>query len=752
MRVLSGAFAAIAAAAAIGVLLASPASAAAAGSLPSPSCEEGPVREGRTIVGTPCADTIVVPPGVARVQGGGGNDTILAAPLAASSCPEGCFLGVGSQTFEGGPGNDVVYGQRGNDTLRGGEGNDRLYGGIGDDLLEGGPGDDLLAGGFGADSIDGQEGNDYVRGDGTIDRIYDSGGGFDTLSYAGGVTPGFGGGIETGVSGVPSGAEGERGVYLDLSKGGQNGNDGIAALGGGVDEVQPGAFERIIGTPYSDYIVGSAAGETIDGGGGADVIRGGGGSDTILGGADGDFLEGGPGATLNGEAGNDNCLGGTQSSCEGTAAAVTPREMSKVSVGETTSAPGLVQIYLTGSEAADSIHASYEGSAVTFTLSGASFDQSAADAAGCTPTPSSATCPLPAALDSIVLAGMAGDDTLEASGFPASVGVVLSGGAGSDRLTGGEASEDVLVDGLGEGADTLSALGGDDALLHNGGADELLGGPGNDLFLSVSICDGELLNGGEGRDNASWARLPGTEVDARLDQGTVGEPGPGEAPRCAAGSLDTMQEIEDLEGSESADVLFGDEGPNQLLGHRGSDTYRALGGDDSILANSADSDAVIDCGEGNDSALIDIPHPGEYEDPAPIGCESVRMGEPNNFETQTELPPPPPLPVPPPLPAPPPVVPPDTRPPRTRLTHHPRALLISAARHRRVSFAFAADEPGSRFRCRLDRRRYVACRSPRGYDVGLGRHSFQVFAIDAAGNADPTPARFEFRLRLRRGR
>jgi Ca2+-binding RTX toxin-like protein len=744
VRLSAGALAAIAAAA-VGALAPLPASAAVAAPAPAPSCEEGPAREGRTVVGTPCADTIVAPPGVARVQGGGGNDTILAAPLAASSCPEGCFLGVGSQTFEGGPGDDVVYGQRGNDKLRGGEGDDRLYGGIGDDLLEGGPGDDLLAGGFGADSIDGQGGNDYVRGDGTIDRIYDSGGGFDTLSYAGGVTPGFGGGIETGVSGVPSGAEGERGVYLDLSKAGENGNDGIAALGGGVDEVQRGAFERIIGTPYSDYIVGSEAAETIDGGGGADVIRGGGGADTIL---DGDFLEGGPGATLDGEAGSDNCVGGgTPTECEGTAAAVAPRDTSKVSVGETTSAPGLVQLYLTGSEASDTIHAAYAGSSVTFTLSGSSFDQgAAADAAGCTATPASATCPLPAALDSIVLAGIAGDDTIEAGGFPASVGLVLSGGAGSDRLTGGEASEDVLVDGLGAGADKLSALGGDDALLHNGGADELLGGTGNDLFLSVSICDGELLSGGEGRDNASWARLPGTEVDARLDLGTVGEPGPGEAPRCGSGSLDSMLEIEDLEGSESADVLFGSEGPNQLLGHRGSDTYRALGGDDSILANSGDSDAAIDCGEGNDSALIDIPHPGEYEDPAPIGCESVSTAPPNNFETRTELPPPPPL------PEPPPVVPADTRPPRTRLGHHPRALLLTVARHRRVSFAFASDEPGSRFRCRLDRRRYVACRSPRGYNVALGRHTFGVFAIDAAGNADPTPARFAFRVRLRHGR
>src|SRR3954451_23435691 len=137
---------------------------------PAPSCATSPEKLGTTIVGTPCDDTIVAPPGVETVQGGGGDDTILAAPISASApCPAGCHLGIGSQTFEGGPGDDVVYGERGNDRLFGGEGNDQLFGGIGDDLLSGGPGSDRLSGGFGGDSIDGEAGDDYVRGDATKD-------------------------------------------------------------------------------------------------------------------------------------------------------------------------------------------------------------------------------------------------------------------------------------------------------------------------------------------------------------------------------------------------------------------------------------------------------------------------------------------------------------------------------------------------------------------------------------------------------
>ena len=719
------------------VALAAPAAApGVAGAEVAPSCAEGPVREGTEIVGTPCADRIAVPAGVAAVDGGGGNDVIVPAaiPAAVESCPSSCHLGVGSQTFEGGPGNDVVFGERGNDTLLGGEGDDRLYGGIGDDLLQGGPGNDLLAGGFGADTIDGEAGDDYVRGDGTIDHIRDTGGGFDTLSYSTGVTPGFGAGIDTGVSGFPEGAEGERGVYLDLRDpaGTLNGDDGVASLGGGVDDVQTGVFERILGTPFSDYIVGSELGETIYGGGGADVLRGEGGNDTLIGGADG-----------------DSCAGGeTTSSCDGTSA-VTTRDTSEVSVGETVVA-GLTQVYVVASGAADSITATYSSGQVSFTLVGASFDTAAAATAGCAATATSASCPLSSPLDSIVLAGMAGADTITAGGFPDSSAVVVLGGTSGDHLTGGAASEDVLVDGPGGGEDASSALGGDDALLHNGGADELLGGDGNDLFLSVSICDDERIIGGNGRDNSSWARFSGNGVAARLDQGVAGQPA-GEAVQCPGGSgeLDEMQSIEDLEGSTvdaqgstGADVFFGDAGPNQLLGHGGPDIYRAGSGEDSILANSGDSDPVIDCGPDLDRALIDIPHPGEYEDAAPLECESVTEAPPNSFRTVTELPPPPP---PPPAAVEPP--PPDTKPPQTAIIHRPAKLITVRRGPRDVAFRFNSNEPGSRFRCRIDGKPYRDCAPPRRYRLGLGRHSFRVFAVDSSGNRDPSPAIFKFRIR-----
>jgi Ca2+-binding RTX toxin-like protein len=698
-----------------------------------------------------------VPSTVSAVEGGGGNDTIVATS-SLQSCPAPCRLGVGSQTFEGGPGDDVVFGERGNDTLRGGEGDDRLYGGIGDDLVFGGPGNDQLAGGHGADTLDGEAGDDYVRGDGTIDRIRDTGGGFDTLSYATGVTPGFGGSMSA-FPGFPA-AGGERGVHVDLKRefapGDRplNGDNGVAQFGGGVDEVQRGAFERIVGTAFADYIVGSDASEQIYGGGGADVLLGEGGSDTLVGGAGGDDCEDAE----------------VVEECEGSSGAVAQRDTESISVGFMVPSGVMPrsELYLVGSVNADDVTATYVAgtpSRVTFTSTTGAFDDSAADAGGCAAPTGTGTeqlvCTVPAgaALESLVMAGMGGGDELRANGFPTTTSVMILGGSGGDDLTGGGATEDVLVDGDGTeaDADTLTALGGDDALLHNGGPDTRSGGDGNDLFLSSSLCDGGLLDGEGGRDNASWTRLTSGSVQANLEQGLAGRPSGGPTPVCSSGSPDHLTEIEDLEGKgeaadEAGDVLYGDAGDNQLLGWEGPDSYFAAGGNDTILANSGDDDAAIDCGPGErDRALIDQP---PFSDPPPVECELVNEAPVNSFRFESEFPPvpppetqeeaPPPTPAPGSRPTPP---RPDRTAPGTSIRRHPPKL-VRSRKARRVAFAFRSNEAGARFRCRIDRRPFRACASPRAFRVGRGRHTFAVFAIDAAGNRDASPARFRFRMRL----
>jgi Ca2+-binding RTX toxin-like protein len=741
------------------VLFASAASAA-------PSCAAGPQKVGDTIVGTSCNDVIHVPAGVSSVEGGAGNDTIVAAPVAAGAeCNETCeHLGVGSQTFNGGPGNDVIFGDRGNDRLNGGEGEDSLYGGIGDDELKGGPGDDLLSGGFGADSIDGEGGSDFVRGDATLDRIADSGPASDddTLSYATGVTPGFSNGnveevfpsFTSEYPNLPS-HDGERGVYINLEVDkGSIADDGVAPDGGGIDgsdlhheELQGTDFEEIVGTAFSDFIVGSSNAETIYGGGGADVILGGGGGDTIHAGADGDHCEE---FTM-------------ETSCESTTPGgdVTTRNQAKASVGLMALPSVNPGVYLAASTGPDNVLATYATAPtprVVFSLASGNFDEAPSDSGGCTVSAAEAVCALTEAPDSLLLAGMDGKDTVQVDGFPDTTSIVELGGAGEDSLTGGNENEDVLADGPGD--DELAALGGDDALLNNEGEDELDGGVGSDLLLSDSICENDRLDGGAGeyRDNASWTKLK-EPVAARLGSpGISGRPVAGE-PSCAGGgSPDQLETIEDLEGtskiegvSSGADIFYGDEHANQLLGHTGADTYHALGGGDTILANSGDSDAVIDCGEGSDTAFIDIPTPA-YADPAPIDCETVYEAAPNSFRppgtpagpaSTPAAPPPPPVQK---KPAKKRV---DRTPPRTRFLHRPAKTIFTARRFRSVSFAFTANEAKATFRCRLDRGSFKPCRSPRRYRLGLGTHTLRVFAIDNAGNRDRSPARYSFSIRRR---
>ncbi|HET6998394.1 MAG TPA: PQQ-dependent sugar dehydrogenase [Solirubrobacterales bacterium] len=81
------------------------------------------------------------------------------------------------------------------------------------------------------------------------------------------------------------------------------------------------------------------------------------------------------------------------------------------------------------------------------------------------------------------------------------------------------------------------------------------------------------------------------------------------------------------------------------------------------------------------------------------------------------------------------------QPPRTRIVKRPLKL----TRRTSASFVFASSRSGSRFRCRLDRGRYRACRSPRVFrHLRPGKHSFRVVAVDGEGNVDPTPAVFRW--------
>ena len=83
-------------------------------------------------------------------------------------------------------------------------------------------------------------------------------------------------------------------------------------------------------------------------------------------------------------------------------------------------------------------------------------------------------------------------------------------------------------------------------------------------------------------------------------------------------------------------------------------------------------------------------------------------------------------------------------PPDTRITARPRGETTS----RRAVFRFRSSASGASFRCKLDRRPWAGCTSPKVYRrLSRGVHTFRVRARDSLGRVDPTPAVRRWRVR-----
>jgi RTX calcium-binding nonapeptide repeat (4 copies) len=167
-----------------------------------------------------------------------------------------------------------------------------------------------------------------------------------------------------------------------------------------------------------------------------------------------------------------------------------------------------------------------------------------------------------------------GDDMFTGDG-------VARGDAGDDRLAGGDSDND-LDGGL--------------------GADVVLGSGGNDR-IGAGDGQNDALDGGPGRDLVSYVfSRAGVSVD--LAAGIGGRPG----------ERDTLAGMEDVDGSEWADVLAGDAGPNRLRAFQGTNRLSGRGGDD-LLAGGA----ISDCGAGRDAVQADHGHA------TAVACERWRF-------------------------------------------------------------------------------------------------------------------------------
>ena len=435
--------------------------------------------------------------GVETISAGGFKDVGFVLRPSADNFQLSSLVLDGIAFVDGGAGNDTILGTAAGEGIHGGAGDDRLEGGDGADTLNGGAGNDRMSGGAGDDvfTVSGNAGVDFILGDA----------GFDTVQAVGTATVGFtaliqveriaGDAAEGAVLTIQGTAQGERldlaGVQLEhvdlIAMGAGNdtfsgsadtdrvdggaGNDllGTGAgddtvifngastgfdtveMGGGTDRIEAAANGTVIGLAKIEGIeeitaldftgVTIAAGEgndaldfsaivlsgitRIDAGAGKDSITGSGGDDTIMGGAGDDLLVGG--------GANDTFLVGTGA--------------------------GVDAIH--GGAGIDRIEASASSTVIALRdLSGIELITAGS-------------------FSKVSVALTGGDDTVDFTDVELSGIGQLDAGAGNDAVTGSIGADLILG---GAGADTLRGGNSADTLVGGAGRDVLNGGVGPDVF------------------------------------------------------------------------------------------------------------------------------------------------------------------------------------------------------------------------------------------------------------------------------
>lgn len=237
------------------------------------------------------SDTVLGGAGFDSILGGDGDDIFMLARFDQDSSIErivggdglNILMGTSSSNvldftnielsgiahIDGGAGNDTIIGSTGNDRIIGGAGNDTLYGDEGDDefVVEGvAQGADTIWGGDGFDTILGGAGDDTM----TLVR-FDQGSSIELIAGGAGTN------LLTGTASSN---------VLDFTS---TTLTGIAHIDGGAGN------DVIIGSAGADVLLGSAGADTLRGGVGDDQLTGGLGNDTLDGGLGSDCYGFGPG-------------------------------------------------------------------------------------------------------------------------------------------------------------------------------------------------------------------------------------------------------------------------------------------------------------------------------------------------------------------------------------------------------------------------------------------------------------------------
>ena len=655
-----------------------------------------------SVSGGPGEDTVRGGLANDALDGGTGTDTVLAVAdpaHAALTLTPSAMTGLGSDTLTG---FEAA-------TLRGDSGNNTLDASAfaAPVTLDGGSGIDLAQGGSAADVLTGGAGSDTLTGGGGADRVVETADSSFTLTDA-------------SLAGAATGNDSLASIELATLTGGPGAN--------ALDASGFAGAATLNGAGGADTLTGGSGAATLNGAAGADTLIGGSASDVLNGDEDDDDLDGrGAADTLNGGDGDDTLDGGADT------------------VNDT----------LDGAAGTDRVAATTSGN---LTLQNGSLVGNGADSL--------------AAIEQGRLTGDAGPNVLNASAFTLGP-VTLDGAAGEDQLLGGSQADQLTG---GAGVDSFEAGGGDDTVDARDGTPESSIACGAGTNDAARVDTDDVANA----DCESVQTLPTVSLAASGPSGTVGAPS---ATFTFTGSANAARFVCKLDGGAAtvctspitysslsdgphtftvhAEDAADDAGPSEsrtwtvdtappntsiVSGPPSSTTDRGA----TIAFASSESGSSFACSLDG-AAFAPCTSPLVLSNLAP-GTHALRVratdavGNPDPTPAEVgwtvTTPGAPPPPVTPSNPVPVPSL--DTSAPNTRLLGGP----ARRTRARRASFRFASTEAGATFRCKLDRKRWTTCRSPKRYrKLKPGRHVFRVRATDAAGNVDRTPATRKWRIR-----
>jgi Ca2+-binding RTX toxin-like protein len=620
------------------------------------------------------------------VHANDGNDVITAGNGLASLIHLTLDGGAGSDTITGGDGNDLLIGGDGNDLVNGGRGNDTAQLGAGDDTFVWNPGD-------GSDVVEGQAGFDRLMFNGANVaekiNIFANHGRVELTRDVGNVTMDLNSieridvvardGADNIVVGDLTGT-GTKLVAIDLASSAGTGTGDQAADSVTVTGTAGADHVVILGTGTSIDITGLPAEVTITGVEGATdkvAIMTGVGNDSI----DASAVPAGiTGLTIDGGAGTDklvsngsnadenigisangclvhlaranvsmdlNSVENIQVGAGGGVDTITVNDLTGTGTKQValdlSATPGSGggdgqpdTVNINGSATDDHINVVSSGGSVLVNGLAAQVSISGADAGK----------------DNLVISGLAGNDTIDASKLHAGqVNLTLNGGDGNDTITG-SAGNDLVIGGRGndaamlgagndtfvwnpgDGSDTVEGQAGVDTLQFNGAnVNEKIDISANGSRATLTRDVGNItmdLNGVEhinvnalgGADTITVNDLTDTNVDqVAVDLGSPAGSNQGD------GASDTIVIISGFEATDRLVIngLGGDDvieasrltgmqltanggaGDDVLVGSFGNDILHGDAGDDVLLGNGGQD--VLDGGSGN-NVVINAASPG----------------------------------------------------------------------------------------------------------------------------------------------